>query len=107
MSQKFVRWMSCVVCVLALSGCGSPTTDETATEEPLKEWFQRKHADTTISHGDVLPDTVQQEGNVVTFKTSDGTVLRQEYRRSSDNGYERIGDPVKLEPTANGQYTGN
>ena len=107
MSRKFVGRMSCVLFVLALSGCGSHATDEKTAEEPLGEWFRRTHENTTISHGDVLPDTVQQEGDAVIFQTSDGTTLRQEYRSSGDHGYERVGDPVKMEPTADGQYTEN
>jgi hypothetical protein len=106
MSRKFVGWASSVLLVLALSGCGSNATDEKAAEESLGEWFQRTQENTTMSHGDVLPDTVRQEGNAVIFQTSDGTKLRQEYR-SSDHGYERFGDPVKMEPTAAGQYSEN
>jgi hypothetical protein len=107
MNWKFVGWVFCLLCVLAVSGCGNDATDKKTAEESLGEWFQRTQKDTTMSHGDVLPNTARQEGNAVIFETSDGTWLRQEYRSDGDGGYERIGDPVKMRPAEEGQFTGN
>lgn len=103
------RWMRmiCFVCAMGAWGCGNEAAkEEPVGKEPLGQWFQRTQENTTVAHGRILPETVRQEGSAVVFQTSQGTTLRQEYRRHGAKGYERVGDPEIVAPATEGPANG-